>query len=73
MTQNEHIEESLVVLRAEIEKLSALGLKFAASLIRIAELELEVQLHKVSADEIDILSFATNAVELERYARENKK
>jgi len=73
MMPNESIEESLCVLRKEIERLNTLGLTFAASLIRIAEIELQVRLHKVSEDEIDVLSFAANAVEQEKYARGIKK
>ena len=70
---NEGIEESLRVLRKEIEKLDRLGLTFAATLIRVAEIELQMRLHNVKEDEIDVLSFAANAVELEKYARKIKQ
>jgi ribosomal protein S13 len=66
---NDSIEESLRILRKEIERLDALGLSFAASLIRVAEIELQMRLHNVSEDEVDVLSFAANAVERERRVR----
>lgn len=63
------IEESALVLIHEIEKLDALGLTFAASLVRIAHLDLQMRLHNVTEEEIDLLSFAAHAVELEKRAR----
>ena len=69
MKTEEQIEDVLIILRAQIEKLTELDFKFAASLIRVAELDLEVQLHRVDKREVDVLGFAANAVELERFNR----
>jgi len=73
MTEDSNITASLGVLRGEIEKLQALGLTFATALLRVVEIDLQMRLHNVGEDEIDILSFATNAIEQERYARTSRK
>ncbi len=72
MTGVEQIEMSLSVLRGEIERLDSIGLRFAASLLRIAEIELQVRLHNVSDEEFDVLNFAASTVEQERRARKTK-
>lgn len=72
MTECDEIALSLSVLRSEIERLELLGLRFAASLVQVAEVELQMRLHHVGTEEIDILNIAASAVERERYAR-NKK
>jgi len=72
MTGAEQIRQSLLVLRSEIERLDSIGLRFAASLVRIAEVELRVRLHNLSDDEIDVLSFAAGAVERERHAHKSR-
>jgi len=72
LTECDEIALSLSVLRSEIERLELLGLRFAASLVQVAEVELQMRLHHVDAEEIDILNIAVSAVERERYAR-NKK
>jgi len=63
------IEASAHVLRHEIEKLDGLGLTFAASLVRIAHLDLQMRLYKVTEEEIDVLSFAARVVEQEQQSR----
>lgn len=73
MTEGEAITQSLSVLRGEIERLESLGLRFAASLVRVAEIELQLRHHNVSAAEIDVLNIAASAVERERYARMKKE
>ncbi|MDE2182065.1 MAG: hypothetical protein KGJ78_03480 [Alphaproteobacteria bacterium] len=66
------MEESAAVLRHEIEKLDLLGLSFAASLVRIAHLDLQMRLHKVTGGEIDVLTLAANALEHERLTRQGR-
>ena len=73
MTECDAIAYSPSVLRCEIERLELLGLRFAASLVRVAEVELQLRLHHVGAEEIDILNIAASAVERERYARNKKE
>ena len=55
------------------EKLIGLGAaamqRFAASLVRVAEIELQMRIHKVGTEDIDVLNIAASAVERERYAR----
>jgi len=67
------IEECVQVLSHEIAKLDELGQTFAASLVRIAHLDLQMQLHDVTEEEIDVLSFAEHALEKEKLARRRKK
>jgi hypothetical protein len=69
MTSTDKIEESAQVLLHEIEKLDALGLAFAASLVRIAHLDLQMRLHDVTEKEIDLLSFVTNLAEQQKQSR----
>ena len=66
MTSTDKIEESAHVLSHEIEKLDELGLTFAASLVRIAHLDLQMRLHDVTEKEIDLLSFVVNVVEQQK-------
>lgn len=73
MTECEEIAQSLSVLRGEIERLETLGLRFAASLVRVAEIELQMRLHNMPTDEIDVLNIAASAIERERYARSRKE
>jgi hypothetical protein len=72
VTEREKIAHCLSVLRCEIEHLESLGLQFAASLVRIAEVELQMRLHNVNLDDIDLVNIAASAVERERYARQRK-
>jgi hypothetical protein len=72
MTATDEIEQSLFVLRREIRRLDAIGLRFAASLVRIAEVELQVRLHNVSDEDIDQLSLATIGVERDCNATKTK-
>lgn len=67
------IEESSLVLRHEIEKLDELGLTFAASLVKIAHLDLQMKLHNVTEEEIDVLSFAVRVIEQEQQVRDGPK
>lgn len=67
------IEECVQVLNHEIAKLDELGQTFAASLVRIAHLDLQMQLHDVTEKEIDVLSFVEHALEKERLARRREK
>ena len=69
MTESEEIAHCLGVLRREIERLETLGLRFAASLVRVAEIELQMRLHNVGSGDIDVLNIAASAIERERYAR----
>lgn len=57
MSTEEQIEDVLIILRAQVEKLASLDLKLAASFIRIAERELEVQLRRIGIHEADVLGF----------------
>lgn len=56
------IEESACVLDHEIEKLDALGLDFAAALVRIARLDLLMRLANASDEDVDLLSFAASLI-----------
>ena len=69
MMATDKIEESAHVLLHEIKKLDALGLTLAASLVRIAHLDLQMRLHNVTEKEIDLLSFVTNLAEQQRQSR----
>lgn len=69
MTATDKFEESAHVLLHEIEKLDALGLTLAASLVRIAHLDLQMRLHNITEKEIDLLSFVTNLAEQQRQSR----
>jgi ribosomal protein S13 len=69
MTATDKIEESAHVLLHEIEKLDSLGLTLAASLVRIAHLDLQMRLHNVTEKEIDLLSFVTNLAEQQKLTR----
>ena len=70
---SDKIEECAQVLQHEIEKLDELGLTFAASLVKIAHLDLLMRIHNVTGEEVDTLSFAINAVEQEKQARNEPK
>lgn len=72
MTGADEIERSLSVLRGEIERLDSIGLNFAASLVRIAEIELRVRLHNLSEEDIDALTLAANTVQQERHVRRTR-
>jgi hypothetical protein len=63
------MENLLTELDRIILRLEELGLKFSAALVRIAHLDLQMRVHNISAEEVDLLSFAVNAVEQERYRR----
>ena len=67
------VEECAHVLDHEIAKLDELGLTFAASLVRIAHLDLQMQIHGVTEEEIDVLSFAEHALEKERQTRKRQQ
>jgi signal transduction histidine kinase len=67
------IEECVQILSHEIEKLDELGQTFAASLVRIAHLDLQMQLHDATEEDIDVLSFVEHALEKERLARRREK
>jgi hypothetical protein len=69
MTSTDKIEESAYVLLHEIEKLDAQGLTLAASLVRIAHLDLQMRLHNITEKEVDLLSFVTNLAEQQRQSR----
>jgi hypothetical protein len=60
------VEQCAHALLREIQKLDELGLTFAASLVRIAHLDLQMRLHNVTEEDIDVLSFAAHALEQER-------
>jgi hypothetical protein len=64
----DEIEQCAHVLQREIQKLDELGLPFAASLVRIAHLDLQMRLHNLTEKDIDVLSFAAHAIEQERLA-----
>lgn len=68
----DELGKSLTILGEEITKLEACGLKFAASLVRIAHLDLQMRIHNITNEEIDLLSFAVNAVEQESLARNRR-
>jgi hypothetical protein len=63
------MEESAAVLKHEIEKLDELGLAFAASLVRIAHMDLQMRLCGMTEEDIDVLSFAAMIVANETAAR----
>lgn len=73
MTEFEGIEESLGVLRGEIQRLDSMGLKLAASLVRIAEVELQMRLYNVSREEIDVLCYAASAAEKHRALEDSEE
>ncbi len=68
MTGTEQMRKSLSVLHGEVEHLDTLGLRFAARLVRMAEIELQVRLHNLSDEEIDLLTSAAGATEWDRSA-----
>lgn len=63
------MEESAAALKHEIEKLDELGLSFAASLVRIAHMDLQMRLCGMTENDIDVLSFASLIVTNEMAAR----
>ena len=63
------MEESAAVLKHEIDKLDELGLSFAASLVRIAHMDLQMRLCGMTEDDVDVLSFAAMIVANETAAR----
>ncbi len=67
------IEVCVRVPLHEIEKLDELGLTFAASLMRIAHLDLQMHMSNVTEEEIDVLSLAASAIKLERRWCENEQ
>lgn len=69
MPMSDKIEESALVLQHEIEKLDRLGLTFAASLVRIAHLDLQMRIHGATEKDIDLLSFVVNFVEQHKAGR----
>lgn len=65
------IETRVLALKHEIEKLEEAGLTFAASLVRVAQVDLQMRLCGIGDEDIDALSFAVRAVEQEKAARAN--
>lgn len=63
------MEESAAVLQREFEKLDQFGLSFAASLVRVAHMDLQVRLCGMTENDIDVLSFAAMVVANETAAR----
>ena len=57
------------VLALEIENLDTIELTFAATLVRIALVDLQMRLHGITEKEIDVLSFAYQAIEQEKSRR----
>jgi len=66
MISSDKIEESSQVLRHEIKKLDELGLTFAAALVRIADLDLQMRIHNVTDKEIDLVSFVAMLAEQQK-------
>ena len=63
---DKRIDERAQVLSEEIRKLNELGLSFAASMVRIAYLDLQLRIHNVTEAELDMLIDAARACEMKR-------
>ena len=59
MPSNEKLEERARVLAGEIDKLDALGLPMAAYLVKIAHLDIQMRLHGITDEELDLVHFLT--------------
>ena len=54
------------VIDIQIKKLDEQQLTLSASLLRIVNLDLQMRIHGISKDEIDVLSFAAHLIEQNR-------
>jgi len=54
------------VIDIQIKKLDEQQLTLPASLLRIVNLDLQMRIHGISKDEIDVLSFAAHLIEQNR-------
>ncbi|MDE2265665.1 MAG: hypothetical protein KGL29_07180 [Alphaproteobacteria bacterium] len=62
--RHDEIEEVAANLERQFQKLDDMGLAFSAALVKVAHLDLQMRVHGISGEEIDIRSFALKALEL---------
>ncbi|MGC9954293.1 MAG: hypothetical protein ABSD21_08445 [Rhizomicrobium sp.] len=65
------LEETALILDRQAKKLDEKGLAFAATLIRIAQVDVHMHAYGITEEEIDVLSFALQAI-VQAKAAENK-
>jgi hypothetical protein len=54
----EDLEETVLTLQRMIDKLDGMGMTFPASMLRIAHLDLQMNLHDIGEDELDEFTLA---------------
>jgi hypothetical protein len=61
--RHDELEEVATILERQFQKLDDMGLAFPAALVKVAHLDLQMRVHGISGEEIDIRSFALQALE----------
>ena len=69
---SDELEAITLVLDLQIRKLDEQGLTFAASLLRITKLDLQMRIHGISEEEIDVLSFALHIINQTKTAQSGR-